>query len=60
MLPLLLFPISVPALLAMVGAITAIFTGESSPDLSLKFLAVYDIVFTTVSLLLFETVLHAE
>lgn len=60
MLPLLLFPISVPALLAMVGATTAIFTGESTPDLPLKFLGVYDIVFTTVSLLLFETVLHAE
>jgi heme exporter protein B len=60
MLPLLLFPVSVPALLAMVGATTAIFTGEGSPSLPLKFLAVYDIVFTTVSLLLFETVLHAE
>lgn len=60
MLPLLLFPISVPALLAMVSATTAIFTGESSPDLPLKFLGVYDIVFTTVSLLLFEIVLHAE
>ena len=60
MLPLLLFPISVPALLAMVGATTAVFTGESSPDLPLKFLAVYDIVFTTVSLLLFEIVMHAE
>jgi heme exporter protein B len=60
MLPLLLFPISVPALLAMVGATMAVFTGESSPDLPIKFLAVYDIVFTTVALLLFETVLHAE
>lgn len=60
MLPLLLFPISVPALLAMVSATTAIFTDESSPDLPLKFLGVYDIVFTTVSLLLFEIVLHAE
>jgi heme exporter protein B len=60
MLPLLLFPISVPALLAMVSATLAIFTGESSPALPLKFLAGYDIVFTTISLLLFETVLHAE
>src|SRR5713226_2258519 len=60
MLPLLLFPISVPALLGMVNATTAVFTGEGSPSLPLKFLAVYDIVFTTVSLLLFETVLHAE
>lgn len=60
MLPLLLFPISIPALLAMVAATTAILTGEDSPLLALKFLAVYDIVFTTVSLLLFETVLNAE
>jgi heme exporter protein B len=60
MLPLLLFPISVPALLGMVRATLAIFTAESSPILPLKFLAVYDIVFTTVSLLLFETVLQAE
>jgi len=60
MLPLLLFPISIPALLAMVSATSAILTGEDSPTLGLQFLAVYDIVFTTVCLSLFETVLHAE
>ena len=60
MLPLLLFPISIPALLAMVGATSAILTGDDSPVLGLQFLAVYDIVFTTVCLSLFETVLHAE
>ncbi len=60
MLPLLLFPISIPALLAMVSATTSTLTGESSATLSLEFLAVYDIVFTTVCLLLFDTVLHAE
>ncbi|MGI9104243.1 MAG: heme exporter protein CcmB [Terriglobales bacterium] len=60
MLPLLLFPISIPALLAMVAATTAILTGESSPHLSLVFLAVYDIVFTIVGFFLFETVLNAE
>jgi len=60
MLPLLLFPISVPALIAMVRATTLILTGEDSARLPLVFLAVYDIVFTTVCLLLFETVLHAE
>ena len=32
MLPLILFPISIPALLGMVDATTAILTGESSPD----------------------------
>jgi len=60
MLPLLLFPIAIPALLAMVEATTAVLTGERSPRLALNFLAVYDIVFTTIALLLFETVLHAE
>ncbi|HVP44344.1 MAG TPA: heme exporter protein CcmB [Terriglobales bacterium] len=60
MLPLLLFPISIPALLAMVSATTATLTGESSPVLALEFLAVYDLVFTIICLLLFDTVLHAE
>ena len=60
MLPLLLFPISIPALLAMVSATTSTLTGESSPTLALEFLAVYDIVFTIICLLLFDTVLHAE
>ena len=60
MLPLLLFPISIPALLAMVAATSAILTGESSPYLSLVFLAVYDIVFTVLGLMLFNTVLNAE
>ena len=60
MLPLLLFPIAIPALLAMVRATTVILTGEESARLPLVFLAVYDIVFTTICLLLFEPVLHAE
>ncbi len=60
MLPLLLFPISIPALLAMVSATTATLTGDSSPTLALEFLAVYDLVFTIICLLLFETVLNAE
>ena len=60
MLPLILFPISIPALLAMVNATTATLTGDSSPYLPLVFLAVYDIVFTIVGLFLFDTVLNAE
>ena len=60
MLPLLLFPISIPALLAMVSATTSTLTGDSSPVLALEFLAVYDLVFTIICLLLFDTVLHAE
>jgi heme exporter protein B len=60
MLPLLLFPISIPALLAMVEATSSILTGENSAKFWIVLLAVYDVVFTTVCLLLFETVLNAE
>jgi len=60
MLPLILFPISIPALLGMVDATTGILTGDASPNFWIKLLAVYDIVFTMICLLLFETVLNAE
>jgi heme exporter protein B len=60
LLPLILFPIFMPALLAMVLATGSILTGESDPTLWIKLLAGYDIIFTTVSLLLFDVVLHAE
>jgi heme exporter protein B len=60
MLPLLLFPISIPAILAMVNATTAILTGETSAHFWIVLLATYDVVFTIACLLLFETVLHAE
>ncbi len=60
MLPLVLFPISIPALLAMVQATTNILTGENEPDLWIKLLLGYDIIFTTACLLLFEIILNAE
>jgi heme exporter protein B len=60
MLPLVLFPISIPALLAMIQATTGILTGESDPALWIKLLLGYDIIFTTACILLFETVLNAE
>jgi len=60
MLPLLLLPISIPAVGAMVVATTNVLTGESSPERLIKFLAVYCVVYTTISLLLFDTVLNAE
>jgi heme exporter protein B len=60
LLSLILFPIFIPALLAMVLATTAILTGDSDPNLWIKMLVGYDIIFTTVSLLLFDVVLHAE
>ena len=62
MLPLLLFPVTLPALISMVEATTTILVGD--PSTSAKFwivlLATYDVVFTTGCLALFETVLHAE
>jgi len=60
LLPLVLFPISIPALLAMVQATTGILTGEVDPVLWVKLLAGYCIIFTTVCVLLFETILAAE
>jgi heme exporter protein B len=60
MLPLILFPISIPALYAMVSATTAILAGDGSPAYWINLLVVYDVVFTTACLLLFETVLNAE
>jgi heme exporter protein B len=60
LLPLILFPIYLPALLAMVQATTSILTGDTPPDLWIKLLVGYDIIFTTVSWLLFDVVFHAE
>jgi heme exporter protein B len=60
MLPLVLFPLSLPCLLAAVQGTTNVLTGNDSPDLWLKLLACYDVIFTTASLLLFGTILNAE
>jgi heme exporter protein B len=60
LLPLILFPISIPALLGMMQATTAILTGEFPPGPWIRLLVAYNIAFTTVCLLLFETVLNAE
>ncbi|MGD0914418.1 MAG: heme exporter protein CcmB, partial [Terracidiphilus sp.] len=60
LLSIILFPIFIPALLAMVQATGDIFTGDSDPMLWIKMLLGYDIIFTTVSLLLFDTALHAD
>jgi heme exporter protein B len=59
MLPLLLLPISIPAIMSMVQATTAVLTGVS-PEGHIKLLAGYCVVFTTACYLLFETVLNAE
>jgi heme exporter protein B len=63
LLPLLLLPVALPALLAMVQGTTGVLTGDLDPiqiGTWIKQLAGYDIIFTTVCLLLFETVLNAE
>jgi heme exporter protein B len=60
LLSLILFPIFIPALLGMVQATTAVLTGDNDPWLWIKMLPGYDIIFTTVSLLLFDVVFHAE
>jgi heme exporter protein B len=62
LLPLILFPIFLPALLAMVLAVKTILTGDGSDPhlLWIKVLAGYDIIFTTICLLLFDTVIEAE
>ncbi len=60
LLPLLLFPIFIPALLAITSGATAIFTGESDPGLWIRLLAGYDVIFTTAAIALFGLVLNAE
>ena len=63
LLPLLLLPISLPALLMMVQATTGILTNDLDPvqiNSWIKQLAGYDIIYTTICILLFETVLNAE
>jgi heme exporter protein B len=63
LLPLLLFPISLPAILAMVQSTTGVLTTDIDPiqiNLWIKQLAAYDIIFTTLCILLFETILNAE
>ena len=59
LLPLVLCPIAMPALLAMIQATTNVLTGEYEPSLWIKLLVGYDVVFTIACVLLFETVLNA-
>lgn len=60
MLPLLLLPISIPAVITMVTATTQVLTGEGNPAVQMKFLAGFCVIFTIACFLLFETVLNAE
>ncbi|HEY6769512.1 MAG TPA: heme exporter protein CcmB [Candidatus Sulfotelmatobacter sp.] len=60
MLPLLLFPISIPAVQGMVEATRIILSGDGSARFWIVLLLTYDVVFTTACLGLFRTVLQAE
>jgi heme exporter protein B len=60
LLPLILFPVSIPALLGMMQATTGILSGEFEPGPWIRLLIAYNIAFTTACLLLFETVISAE
>jgi len=60
LLPVILFPISIPALLGMMQATTAVLSGEFSPNPWIRLLVAYNIAFTAACLLLFEIVLNAE
>jgi heme exporter protein B len=60
MLPLLLFPISIPAIQSMVEATRIILAGDGSARFWIVLLLTYDVVFTTACLALFETVLQSE
>ncbi len=60
LLPLILFPIFIPALLGMVMSATSILTGEGNAVMWIKLLGAYDVIFTTVCMMLFEVILHAE
>ena len=60
MLPLLLFPISIPAVQSMVEATRIILAGDGTARFWIVLLLTYDVVFTTACLGLFETVLQAE
>jgi len=61
MLPVLLFPIEIPLLLALMEATTALLrTGDSIVDPAVWFWIAggFDVIFTTLSFLLFEYILE--
>jgi len=60
MLPLLLFPISIPAIQGMVEATRILLAGDGSARFWIVLLLTYDVVFTTACLGLFGIILHAE
>jgi heme exporter protein B len=63
LLPLILLPLSLPAVLMMVQATTGVLTNDLDPiqiRTWITQLAGFDIIYTTICILFFETVLNAE
>ncbi len=58
MLPLVLVPISVPALIAVVEASASLLLGGDPIGAWLQMLAGFDLIYTTLSLVLFKTILE--
>ncbi len=58
MLPLLLLPIAVPQMIALVEATSALFREQVLAPLWLKLLVGYDVIFTTLALVLFGYILE--
>lgn len=58
LLPLLLLPISVPALIAVIEATVVALLGEGTLRVWMQMLIAFDLIYTTLALLLFETVLE--
>src|SRR6185312_9330922 len=60
LLPLLLLPVSIPALLAMVQATQIFLTGDGVANYWLRLLLGYDVIFTALGWMLADTVLDVE
>jgi heme exporter protein B len=58
MMPLLLLPIAVPQMIALVEATSELFRSQTLPALWLRLLVGYDVIFTTLALLLFGYVIE--
>ena len=60
LLPLLLLPVSIPAILAMVQATQIFLTGDGVANYWLRLLLGYDVIFTALGWMLADTVLDVE
>ncbi|MGH9543000.1 MAG: heme exporter protein CcmB [Terriglobales bacterium] len=60
LLPLLLLPVAIPAIIAMVQATQVFLAGDGGADFWLKLLLGYDVIFTALGALLADVVLEAE